>query len=121
MATSIIRLSPTIPLESTIQVNPAGAKDDLFTGKWECSVIPTSSKIDLSDSGNKINVGVWKDSDGVIKDSTAITKIQSVDHVNNYYSTSYGIVGGNGTSNAVVGYIIKKDSTTNTIETAQMK
>ena len=78
-------------------------------------------KIDLSDAGNKINVGVWKDSDGVIKESNTITKLQSVDHVNNCYSTSYGIKGGNGSANPVVGYIVKKDSTTNAIETAQMK
>ncbi|MBO4640982.1 MAG: hypothetical protein J5710_14630 [Treponema sp.] len=108
-------------LVDTTQANPAGASNDMFTGKWECSVIPTSSKIDLSDSGNKINVGVWKDDNGVIKNSTPITKVQSVDHVNNYYSTSYGIVGGNGSANAVLGYIVKKDSTTNTIETAQMR
>ena len=108
-------------LVDTTEVNPAGARDDAFTGKWECSVIPTSSKIDLSDTGNKINVGVWKDSAGIVKNSTATTKIQSVDWVKNYYSTSYGIVGGNGTANPVLGYIIKKDSTSNTIETAQMK
>jgi hypothetical protein len=108
-------------LVDTTQANPAGANNDLFTGKWECAVVPTSSKIDLSDSGNKINVGVWKDDYGVVKNSTPITKVQSVDHVNNYYSTSYGIVGGNGSANAVLGYIIKKDSTTNTIETAQMR
>ena len=101
--------------------NPDGAKEDMFTGKWECSIVPTSSKIDLSDVGNKINVGVWKDENGIVKNSTVISKIQSVDHVNNYYSTSYGIKGGNGSANPVVGYIVKKDSTTNAIETAQMK
>lgn len=98
-----------------------GAKKDLFTGTWESTVIPTSSKIDLSDNGNKINVGVWKDDSGNVKNSTPLSKLQSKDHVNNYYSTSYGIIGGNGTANAVLGYIVKKDSTTNTIETAQMK
>ena len=108
-------------LVDTSKANPDGAEDELFTGRWECSVVPTSSKIDLSDSGNKINVGVWKDSNGVVKNSKPITKLQSIDRVKNCYSTSYGIVGGNGTANPILGYIIKKDSTTNTIETAQMK
>ena len=113
-------------LVDTTEENPEGAKDDLFTGKWEVTVIPTSttSKIDLSDSGNKINVGLWKNTDGTIKTKDNIntgTKIQSTDHVNNYYSTSYGIKYGNGTPNPIVAYIIKPSSTTNRIETAQMK
>ncbi len=113
-------------LVDTTEENPDGAKDDLFTGKWEVTVIPTSttSKIDLSDSGNKINVGLWKNTDGTIKTKDNInagTKIQSTDHVNNYYSTSYGIKYGNGTPNPIVAYIIKPSSTTNRIETAQMK
>nr|MCR4954198.1 hypothetical protein [Treponema sp.] len=113
-------------LVDTTEENPDGAKDDLFTGKWEVTVIPTTttSKIDLSDSGNKINVGLWKDSAGVIKTQgniTAGTKIQSTDHIKDYYSTSYGIKYGNGTPNPIVAYIIKPSSTTNTIETAQMR
>ena len=46
---------------------------------------------------------------------------KSTDHVNLYSVTSYGIKGGNGTMNPIVGYSVKKNASTTTIETAQMK
>ncbi len=130
-ATSCVR--PKIAwLADTSSQTPAGSEDDTFTGKWECSVIPTTSNVTLqSNQYNKMNVGVWKNSAGVITssdDSTAFTDYgkTSADNTytntaNSYNSVSHGLVWGNGTSNAVMGYAIKVDSTTDHIETAQMK
>ena len=101
----------------------AGAVEDMYTGIWECSVIPTSSKLELSDTANRINVALWKNADGSIKTPTKLlnAKEQSVDHVNLYSVTSYGIKGGNGTKNPILGYSVKKNATTSNVETAQMK
>ena len=98
-----------------------GVDHDIFTGKWECSVVPTSKVVEMqSNQHNDINIGVWKDSDGVIKDSTTGTSSTS-NTLNGYSSTSYGQIYGNGTSNPVLGYAVKKGSSGDTIETAQLK
>ena len=101
---------------------PAGAISEEFTGYWESSVVPTTSTLDFSDT-NRVNVGVWKDEDGILKDNPSTgDKVQSKDYLTNYYyGVSYGIKFGNGTSNAILGYAIKRDASTTTIETAQMR
>ena len=85
-----------------------GVKEDAYTGVWECSIVPTSSRA----FQDRINVGVWKDSSGKIKESTRGTS--SADQ---YWGKCYG----NGTSNTVLGYAIKKSSSEGYIETAQMR
>ena len=85
-----------------------GVKEDAYTGVWECSIVPTSSRA----FQDRINVGVWKDSSGKIKESTIGTS--SADQ---YWGKCYG----NGTSNTVLGYAIKKSSSEGYIETAQMR
>ena len=85
-----------------------GVKEDAYTGVWECSIVPTSSRA----FQDRINVGVWKDSSGKIKESTKGTS--SADQ---YWGKCYG----NGTSNTVLGYAIKKSSSEGCIETAQMR
>ena len=80
---------------------------DEFTGKWDVSVIPTDSRI----RNDHINVAVWKDSDGKIKDSKKGT---------NSYSGDEGYCYGNGTANPVLGYAIRQ-ATIGYLETAQMK
>lgn len=85
-----------------------GVKEDAYTGVWECSIVPTSSRA----FQDRINVGVWKDSSGKIKESTKGTS--SADQ---YWGKCYG----NGTSNTVLGYAIKKSSSEGYIETAQMR
>ncbi|MCH5291949.1 MAG: hypothetical protein J1D88_09390 [Treponema sp.] len=100
---------------------PAGAIDESFTGAWECTLVPTSSRITMQSSQhNKINVGVWKDKDGVLINSSTGTNSHT-NNYNGYDSTSYGSVYGNGTNHAVLGYAIKGNSSTDAIETAQMK
>ncbi len=120
-ATSCIR--PKLAyLVDTTSTAPAGSDDEAFTGAWECSVVPTNSSVNMqSNQYNKINVGVWKDSEtGVIKESTSGTS-SYYNNPNSYNSTSYGFVYGNGTSNAVLGYAIKVNSSSDAIETAQMQ
>ncbi len=85
---------------------PDGTESDYFTGKWEVSTLPTTSRL----RNDYINVGLWK-TDGVIKKSTTGTSSQSNDT---------GYCYGNGTANAVLGYAIKV-GTLGYVETAQMK
>ena len=82
--------------------------NDTFTTDWEVSVVPTSSRM----RNDHINVAVWKDADGKIKNS--------VHTDDNSYSSNEGAVYGNGTANPVMGYAIRK-ATTGYLETAQMK
>ena len=69
---------------------------------------------------SEMNVAVWKDNTGKVKDSVTGTS-STTNTPNGYNSTSYGFVWGNGTNNAVMGYAIKVNSNTDAIETAQMK
>lgn len=117
-------------LADTSSVNPAGAEEDEFTGKWEVTTVPTKSTMNMqSMQYNKINVAVWKDNDGVITGSTnecftandkKSGNNSKTNTTSSYNSDSYGYVYGNGTSNAVLGYTVKSGSAS-TIETAQMK
>ena len=106
--------------ETATSYAPAGAVDDAFTGKWECTIVPTPSSVQMqSNQYNKINVGVWKNN-GTVSNSTTGTTAQTRT-VSGYNSTSTGSVYGNGTANAVVGYAIKVGASNDAIETAQMK
>jgi hypothetical protein len=87
-----------------------GVTSDAFTGNWEVTLVPTSSK-NVQDT---INVGVWKTSAGVIKNSVSGTSDSSS-------SIYWGKCYGNATANPVLGYAIKESSTKGYIETAQMK
>ena len=117
-------------LADTTSVNPAGADDEEFTGKWEITVVPTGSTLNTQSAQyNKINVAVWKTAAGVLTNCTnsntfTQTNVSSdnakTNNVNAFNSDSYGQVYGNGTSNAILGYAVK-NGTNSTIETAQMK
>lgn len=100
----------------------AGAKDDLFTGDWECTIVPTGYSTPLGSQGNnKMNVGVWKDiSTWTLKNSTKGTEAHS-HTVNGYNSTCTDTVYANGTKNPLMGYAIKINGSTTYIETAQLK
>lgn len=101
----------------------AGANNELFTGNWEVSYIPTTSTITdldqkkLNNLDNRINVALWKyDANGLV---TTIQASQT--GTNGTPSGNSGKCYGNGTKNPVVGYSIAKDSTDDRIETAQMQ
>ena len=105
----IATLKKTIPVSGTTTVKSGVDKsNDTFTTDWEVSVVPTSSRM----RNDHINVAVWKDADGKIKNS--------VHTDDNSYSSNEGAVYGNGTANPVMGYAIRK-ATTGYLETAQMK
>lgn len=109
-------------LVETSDATAEGSIDEAFTGKWECTIIPSDNSVNMqSNQYNKINVAVWKNN-GVIKNSVTKpnTTPVNVNTPNTYNSTSYGFVYGNGTSNAVLGYAITVDGT-DRIETAQMR
>ncbi len=98
-----------------------GSFDDEVTGVWEISVVPTAQIVEMqSNQHNDINIGIWKDADGKVKASVTGSSSTS-NTLNGYNSTSNGQVWGNGTMNAVLGYAVKKGSSGDTIETAQMK
>ena len=95
----------------------AGAIDEVFTGAWDVSLIPTSSKIAV----DHINVGVWKDKDtGIIKNSTPGTNSTEQTGTSYKSSVSRGSIYGNGSTNAILGYAINEGSS-GYIETAQKK
>lgn len=102
--------------------NAAGAENDLFTGAWECSIIPTGYATPLGSQGNnKMNIGVWKNTDDwVIKASQTGTDKHS-HTVNGYNSSCTDTVYANGTKNPLMGYAIKINGSTTYIETAQLK
>ncbi len=95
------------------------ADDEVFTGAWEVSIVPTSSKVSV----DHINVGVWKDSDGKLNWSTKDGNAPDSSNSNvgtTAPGTNDGKVYGNGSKNPVLGYAITQGSK-GYIETAQMK
>ena len=112
------------------QDNFAGADEkDFYTGKWEISVVPTSSLL----KDDTINIGLWRDSDGTAKAFTSNKNWKSADilkygggagtssFASVYNGTmnvgSPSIVYGNNTANPIVGYGVESGA----IEMAQKK
>lgn len=112
------------------QDNFAGADEkDFYTGKWEISVVPTSSLL----KDDTINIGLWRDSDGKAKAFTSNKNWKSADilqYGGNAGSSSFetvtnsimnvgspSIVYGNNTANPIVGYGVESGA----IEIAQKK
>ena len=112
------------------QDNFAGADEkDFYTGKWEISVVPTSSLL----KDDTINIGLWRDSDGTAKAFTSNKNWKSADilkygggagtssFASVYNGTmnvgSPSIVYGNNTANPIVGYGVESGA----IEIAQKK
>ena len=105
---------------------PSGVDSlDAVNGSWEVSVIPTESLYSENYAYSHVNVGVWKDSDGKITNSTRPAEgTQNVDtwvgNNKKVADETNGYFWGNGTDNPVLGYAIKV-GTRGYIETAQMK
>lgn len=120
-ATSCIKPKYARFVGTSLTGNIDGSQDDEVTGNWEISVVPTSSIIEMqSNQHNDINIGVWKYNDGIIKNSDKGDSVTN-NTPSSYDSTSNGQIYGNGTENPVLGYAIKYGSSSDTIETAQMK
>jgi len=130
-ATSCIRPKCAYPVNGIGSTTQEGSVDDEFTGAWECTVVPTARTVNMqSNQYNKMNVAVWKTSAGVLTncaDSTTFSQTKTTSEntytntPNSYSSSSYGFAYGNGTDNAIMGYTIKVNSTSDAIETAQMR
>ena len=101
------KLAYLVEPDSGFDQGAAGVESGYFTGKWEVTCIPTESRVEK----DNINVAVWKDANGTIKNSATGTSSSN---------TTSGKVYGNGTSNPVLGYAIRK-ATEGYIETAQKK
>ena len=110
-----------------------GVENDLYTGVWECSIVPTikvsggtadsnGNAAITADEKRRINVGVWKSSDGSLAYSTGDGTVTGA----NKYTQSYAKGGegkcyGNGSNNAVLAYGVKYSNTSDYVETAQMR
>ena len=112
--------SLVIPDDGTMDYTAQGTVNDVFTGNWEVSLIPTASTMS-GGANDKVNVGLWKKTvdevKGVIVNSSVMN---STTKSSNTSSTTGGSCYGNGTANPVLGYAIKTSSGT-AIETAQKK
>ena len=96
-------------------------KNELFSGKWEVTVVPSPSRL-TTNREDKVNVGVWKNA-GVLTDSKvdgSVKNSQKYNKISGYSSENWSKTFGNGTSNGVLGYQIST-STGSCLETAQMR
>lgn len=99
-----------------------GAVEDMYTGDWEISYIPTDSTLSdleqkrMGNYDNRINVAVWKDAEGKVTESLAADGSTR----KNEAKTGSGTCWGNGTANPVVSYSITNNGN-DTLETAQMQ
>ncbi len=111
---------------------PAGVDaNESFTGAWEVTVVPTPSRM-TSNREDKVNIGVFKTTDGVLNWSTTDGSEPAANGsnigTNEASSTSKGYgdsretskAYGNGSKNAVFAYQIS-GATGSCIETAQMR
>lgn len=104
-----------IPSTVTTTAGKSSTENDMFTGYWEVTEVPTPSNAPK----DRINVGVWKDENGVIKASTS-TKTAKTPTGNTTTATD-AVTIGNGSKNPVVAYQIRPTSAQGYIETAQKK
>ncbi|MBO4858927.1 MAG: hypothetical protein J5527_10485 [Treponema sp.] len=105
----------TAYLVGSIDSLKEGAVDEIFTGEWEISIIPTLSKV----PEDHINIGLWK-TDGEISNSIKKENTYNTNADVAANQKSYGSIWGNGTANPVLGYAITTGNS-GYIETAQMK
>ena len=93
----------------------AGAdENNMTTGAWEFIMVPTTTEINVN-VNSKINIGVYRDSDGKLANIPSSISSLSVSA-----GTSSGVALGNGTSNPVLAYGTNDDGS-GFIETAQLK
>ena len=104
-----------IPNTVTTTAGKSATQKDKFTGYWVVTEIPTSSNAPK----DRINVGIWKDGDGVIKKSTSNKAAKKNGDATTQATDSVTL--GNTTSNPVLAYQIRPTSAEGYIETAQMK
>ena len=108
------------------EADKQGAIDDLYTGVWECSIVPSASSVEEG----TMNVAVWKDGDGNLAWSTyssattfsgAEKSAENVLYASSVANKDSGTCYGNGTNNGVLGYVVAINGATSHIETAQKR
>lgn len=110
-------------INGTDNYNDFDDSNDSYTGNWDVVNVPTKSDVITSDEANKvkqnINVAVWKNADTGKLANSVIGNSQCVSEEPGMNTTkNYGDVYGNGTKNAVLGYMYGTISEAY-IETAQ--
>ncbi|MCQ2575201.1 MAG: hypothetical protein MJ162_00560 [Treponema sp.] len=114
-------LYDTSKLTSTTAGALNGTVKDMYTGVWECSLVPTTETPDLqSKLFNMINVGLWKTLPGSTKAGVITTPPTRPNQTNAPTTYNRGLIYGNNTANAVLGYVVKRGGA-NVLETAQKK
>lgn len=101
--------------------NIDGTIADKYTGVWECKVIPSASTIFIDDNTPwNVNVGVWKNKDTLKKNNSGVLTNSTTGTA---AGGNTGKVYGNGTTNAVVSYLVNNPTNPaqNYGETAQLK
>ncbi len=105
-----------IPAEVTTIAGKTSTVEDMYTGYWEVTEVPTPSKTPR----DRVSVGVWKDkTTGVIKESNSTIDASKPTGSNTDSTTAVTV--GNGTLNPVVAYQVRPSAAEGYIETAQMK
>ena len=126
-ATSVVR--PKYAWLANPSALSAGSEDDMFTGIWEITIVPTSSTV----PADNINVGVWKDSNGARTTSISKAWVIANTNLNDTASnannndglstnggSSWGYAWANATDNPMMAYQVGAGSS-GTLETAQMQ
>jgi len=116
-----------IPQNGVMNYKAQGARtvdgSDVFTGNWEISLVPTSSKL-TSQYYDKMNIGLWKQNGKIVNSTDSNFTVtgagSGVTSSSNSSTTTNGNIYGNGTANPILGYAIESTSGTS-LETAQMK
>lgn len=113
------------PLTSTSLA--AGTSSDMFTGAWEVTYIPTTRNVPDMDAkklnnnlDNRINVAVWKKTEGGINGILDNSVTETTTYPTAADKTS-GRCWGNGTANPVLAYSILYDTANDSIESAQKR
>ena len=96
---------------------------DVFTGNWEISLVPTSSKL-TSQYYDKMNIGLWKQNGKIVNSTNSNFTVtgagNGVTSNSNSSTTTNGNIYGNGTANPILGYAVESTAGTY-FETAQKK
>ena len=109
--------------DATKQNGVSETNKNKYTGIWECGIVPTKEEV----KEGKVNVGVWK-KDGIKVSSKAegfaahdFTLTSNYSSEKSSAENDRGYCYGNGTDNAVLGYVVMPSSSTYHIETAQKR
>ena len=110
-----------IPENGEMNYKAQGTVDDIFTGNWEISLIPSPSVL-TTNYYDKMNIGLWKWEGKVVNsnDSHFGTVVTAKTSADNTSTGDNGNIYGNGTANPILGYAVESTSGTY-LETAQMK